>query len=89
MMTNTTDTSAEKAEAERDENEKVIAVWRGRTQRAEAERDRMREAGVSVVRAHDSFTGTLSDDEAARLHGDPLGLAVAQLRAALKEPGHE
>jgi hypothetical protein len=48
-----TDTSAERAEAERDENEKAIAVWRGRTQRAEAERDRLR-AAILDTAPHDA-----------------------------------
>ena len=37
--------------AERDENEKAIAVWRGRTQRAEAERDRLSEVQAAILEA--------------------------------------
>jgi uncharacterized protein (DUF3084 family) len=57
------------AKAERDENEKAIAVWRGRTERAETERDRLREALDSVMNSH----------------GEQLHDAFAVARAALEE----
>ncbi|MFM2150300.1 MAG: hypothetical protein RLZZ187_2606 [Pseudomonadota bacterium] len=43
--------------AERAENEKAIGVWRGRTERAEAERDRLREALLMWLDADDAGDG--------------------------------
>jgi hypothetical protein len=72
--------------AERDENEKAIAVWRGRTQRAEAERDRLRLVCLDA---------RIGIDCAARLERTDARLAqeyrtkVATIDAALKETGHD
>ncbi len=43
--------------AERNEVESVITVWRGHTQRAEAERDRLREALLMWLDADDAGDG--------------------------------
>lgn len=40
--------------AEHEEDQRVIAVWRGRTQRAEAQRDALRAALKEIVAATDS-----------------------------------
>ena len=75
---------AERAEAERDENEKVIAVWRGRTQRAEAERERLRTALRLAEKAMRSAQSFGSDKAQAS-----ADLAYEAVVAALKETGHE
>ena len=68
------------AEAERDENEKAIAVWRGRTQRAEAERDRLLKAlgDIERITMSQCFNATSMAERMREI-----------ARAALKEPAHD
>ncbi len=55
-------------EREVDENTGVIAVWRGRTLRAEAERDKLRAACETVLAWYDrNFDHTGDEDDVATL----------------------
>jgi chromosome segregation ATPase len=79
---------ADKAEAERDENERAMAVWRGRTQRAEAEAARLQRV-VRAARAY--YVGYCQDEAESRdccVDGEQHD-AAQELRdalAALGEP---
>ena len=69
------------AKAEREENEKAIAVWRGRTERAETERDRLREVLRDCV---ETWRPLLADADLTA-HENPAYLTLMRADLALGE----